>query len=264
MNERAAQYEQDGFCQLPDGTINSALLSAAQAALVAVRDGRYDTGVPPSSHPGYDAHKLCKINDAHLASVALYDLLVASDLGAQIAAVTGSERVQVWASQLLIKPPGSAAAGHVGWHQDRQYWQYWDGEEGLFTAWIALSDVGEDAGPMRFVRGSQRWGFLGQGDFFSADQAGLQAQISTAAGAEWEEVAALLPAGGVSLHHCLTFHGSHANTSAGARCSLAVHLRDERATPVPGSDNYYVSHLDEPAYSPVIYGDGAANAAHRA
>ena len=36
----------------------------------------------------------------------------------------------------------------------------------------------------------------------------------------------------------------------------AVHLRDERATPVPESDNYYVSHLDEPAYSPVIYGGG--------
>lgn len=43
---------------------------------------------------------------------------------------------------------------------------------------------------------------------------------------------------------------------------LAVHLRDERATPVSESDNYYVSHLDEPAYSPVIYGDGAVNAAH--
>ena len=106
---------------------------------------------------------------------------------------------------------------------------------------------------MRFVRGSQRWGFLDRGDFFSTDQAGLRAQISTAAEAEWEEVAAVLPAGGVSLHHCLTYHGSHANTSDGPRCSLAVHLRDERAAPVPGSDNYYVSHLDDPVYSPVIH-----------
>ena len=85
-------------------------------------------------------------------------------------------------------------------------------------------------------------------------KAALQAHISAAADAAWEECAALLPAGGVSLHHCLTFHGSHANTSTNARCSLAVHLRDERATPVPESDNYYVSHLGKPAYSPVLYG----------
>ena len=97
-------------------------------------------------------------------------------------------------------------------------------------------------------------GFLGEGDFFSSDQSALRAQIALSTDAVWEEYAARLPAGGVSLHHCLTFHGSHANTSANARYSLAVHLRDERATPVPGSDNYYVSHLDEPAYSPVIYG----------
>ena len=32
-----------------------------------MRDGRYDTGMPPSSHPGYDPSRLCKINDAHLA-----------------------------------------------------------------------------------------------------------------------------------------------------------------------------------------------------
>ena len=71
MNERAAHYSRDGFCQLPEGTIDSALLCRGQEALVEVRDGRYDTGMPPSSHPGYDAQKLCKINDAHLASSAL-------------------------------------------------------------------------------------------------------------------------------------------------------------------------------------------------
>ena len=117
-----------------------------------------------------------------------------------------------------------------------------------------MSDVGENSGPMRFVRGSQRWGLLGKGDFFSSDQEALRAAIELPPGEVWEEVPALLPAGGVSLHHTLTFHGSGANISGAARCSLAVHLRDERARAVPGNDNYYVSHLDEPQYSPVIYG----------
>jgi len=247
------QYARDGFCLLPTAAISEEFTQRAQEGLVSVRDGQFDTGVPPSSHPGYDPDKLCKINDAHLANTALYELLTQSQLGASIAAVTGSQMIQVWASQLLIKPAGSASAGRVGWHQDRQYWSYWQKDAGLFTAWIALGEVGENSGPMRFVRGSQRWGFLNQGDFFSSDQEALRAHIDVPEGEVWEEVPALLPAGGVSLHDCLTFHGSGANTSGAARCSLAVHLRDERAQPVPGDESYYVSHLEEPQYSPVIY-----------
>ena len=68
---------------------------------------------------------------------------------------------------MLIKPPGSEKAGRVGWHQDRQYWQR---DEGLFTAWIALDDVKEESGPMQLVPGSHCWGFLGEDDFFNSDQ----------------------------------------------------------------------------------------------
>ena len=96
MDESAAQYGRDGFFLWPDRVLDDALLARAQAGLAAVRDERYDTGVPPSSHPGYDPQKLCKINDAHLASEGLYDLLVKSNLGSHLAAVTGSQRIQVW------------------------------------------------------------------------------------------------------------------------------------------------------------------------
>ena len=96
-------------------------------------------------------------------------------------------------------------------------------------------------------------GGLGQGDFFSSNQEALRASIEIPPGENWEETSALLPAGGVSLHHCLTFHGSEANMSDQVRCSLAVHLRDERAKPVLGNENYYVSHLDDMKYSPMIY-----------
>ena len=96
------QYRKQGFCFLDAGTIDENLLEAAQEGMVAVRDGSFDTDVPPSSHPGYDTNKLCKINDVHLASTKLYALLTQSKLGKGIAAVTDSRLVQVWASQLLI------------------------------------------------------------------------------------------------------------------------------------------------------------------
>ena len=59
----------------------------------------------------------------------------------------------------------------------------WQQDEGLFTAWIALCDVGEQLGPMRFVRGSHRWGFLNQGNFFDKDQHKLREDIAVPAGA---------------------------------------------------------------------------------
>ena len=47
--------------------------------------------------------------------------------------------------------------------------------------------------------------------------------------------------GGLSVHYCLNFHGSHVNISDASRCSLAVHLCDERALPVSDTTNYYTT-----------------------
>ncbi|MBT6148755.1 MAG: hypothetical protein HOH74_25185 [Gemmatimonadetes bacterium] len=250
-------YERDGFSRHATAVIPADVLAAAQSGLLAVRDGMFDTRQPPSSHPGYDPAKLCKINDAHLASRQLYALVCHPALGALAAEVTGARAVQLWASQLLIKPVAVAEQGNVGWHQDRQYWRYWQQPDGLFTMWIALSQVCASSGPMIFVRASHRWGYLDEGDFFGTDHAAQRQQITMPAGQTWTEVPALLDAGGVSFHHCLTYHGSGPNMSTMPRCSMAVHLRTEQARPVAGDSNYYVSHLHDPAYSPVLYGSAA-------
>jgi len=255
MERTRAKYERDGFYVVAEQVAPDAVLQGALKGMVAVRDGIFDMGLAPTEHPGYDPQVLCKINNAHRSDKGLYELVTCPELGQLVAKVTGSQMVQVWASQLLIKPPGSAAAGHVGWHQDRQYWKMWQEDEGLFTAWIALAEVEEVSGPMHFVRGSHRWGFLDQGDFFSKDQEVLRESIEVPDGEEWEEVAAILPSGGVSVHNCLTYHGSGPNVSGQSRWSLAVHLRDERAVPVPGDESYYTTHLDDPQICPMMYGE---------
>ena len=250
---KKGRYERDGFLITAEQIVPDPVLAGAQAGMVAVRDGVFDMGLAPTEHPGYDPATLCKINNPHRSDKGLYALVTCPEVGSAVATTAGSRRVQVWASQLLIKPPGSEAAGHVGWHQDRQYWQMWQEAEGLFTAWIALGDVQEASGPMRFVRGSHRWGFLDQGNFFSKDQAALREEIEMPAGETWEEAAAILPTGGVSVHHSLTYHGSDANVSSEPRWSIAVHLRDERAAPVPGDQGYYTAHLEDPQICPVMY-----------
>ena len=61
---------------------------------------------------------------------------------------------------------------------------------------------------MRFVRGSHKWGLLNQGNFYGQDHEEQRQAITVPDGEAWEEVSAILPSGGTSFHHNLTFHGS--------------------------------------------------------
>jgi hypothetical protein len=253
MADDHSKYAEEGYYIEPDPVTPTHILARAQSGMEAVRDGIFDTTKGSTDHPGYDPTRLCKINNCHPSDPGLYGLVTCSELGSRVAQITGSRFIQVWASQLLIKPHGSQDAGQVGWHQDRQYWQYWKQAEGLFTVWIALSDVGVSSGPMQFVTGSHAWGFKNSGDFFSHEQDSLRAAIPIPDNESWHEKPALLSAGGFSVHHCLTYHGSGANVSDAPRCSLAVHVRDERSQPVEGDTSYYTTHLDDPQICPMMY-----------
>ena len=94
----------------------------------------------------------------------------------------------------------------MGWHQDWQYWRYWEDDSELFTAWIAISDVREDSGPVSFLVGSHRWGFLDTGDFLASDLAHQLQAIQVSGGKKWREVPTILSLGSISFHHRLTYH----------------------------------------------------------
>ncbi len=250
----AAQYQRDGFFLAPT-LIPPELAARAALRMDAIVDGEYETGVEPHMRHFSDADppdKIRKIDNAHLSDDIVYEVVSHPAVGRFAAELLDAKMVQVWATQLLVKPPAPDASrtlGNVGWHQDNQYWtQWWDGE--VFTAWVAISDVTSRAGCMRFVRGSHDWGFLDQGDFFGGDLDGQRAAIAQD-GREWEEVAAILPPGGVSFHHRLTYHGSGPNLEPWPRLSFALHMRTERSTPKEGQ--YYTEHLDDPRYAPVIF-----------
>ena len=205
---------------------------------------------PSPWNPGDDPGKLCKIEMPQLANRAIMDLISHPALGALAAEITGASMVQVWWVQLLYKPPVDENKNTiVGYHQDRQYWNVWDDGSELFTAWVALSDVREESGPMNFVPGSHRWGLLNQGDFFQ-DKKG---EIQVPEGEEWNEVTAVLPPGGVSFHHCLTFHGSGPNYSSEPRRSFAIHMRTDKSKPRHDPPEGLSRFIHDPAYCPIIF-----------
>jgi len=141
----------------------------------------------------------------------------------------------------------------VGWHQDWQYWRYWEDDSELFTAWIAISDVQEDSGPVSFLVGSHRWGFLDTGDFLASDLAHQLQAIQVSGGKKWREVPTILSLGSISFHHRLTYHSSGPNVSSLPRRSVAIHLRTEKSSSLPGAVDYYVSNLEDPQICPIIY-----------
>jgi hypothetical protein len=219
------------------------------AAIDAVMAGRYETGTKPVDawwSASYDPRrKLRKIDQPHVANRALYRLITKPKLAQWLAALVGARRLQVWAAQILFKPGSGDAEESLGWHQDYAYWQgWWTPHSNVFTCWLALSDVGEDSGPVTYVRGSHRWGLI--------DLSMRQVEKSAPA---------LMPAGAFSVHHRLTVHGSPPNFSGRPRYALAIHLATEKATATPGNGNPwmdspgydYVGHLDDPAICPVVY-----------
>lgn len=260
-----AAFEHDGVVLLPHAVVPEAIVRGASAGMDALMRGEYETGVPPQPsywNPGDDPGKLVKIEMPQVANRAIMALVAHPALGRAAAELTGARMVQVWWVQLLIKPsadPGHTSP-HVGWHQDRQYWKQWEEGSELFTAWVACSDVTSEAGPVRHVRGSHRWGLLGQGDFFAPDAERQRDQIRVPPGQSWEEIEAVLPPGGVSFHDQLTLHGSGTNRSGAPRRSFAIHLRTERSRPVGDRREGLTRFIDDEGYCPVIHGDGGRSA----
>jgi len=157
-------FETDGF-YIAREVVDPSLVQNGSAHMDAVIAGEYETGVPPldlaklataeqlehlKSNP--QSTKICKIDQAHFCDHTIRRLVSDPAIGRLAAAATGARWVQIWATQLLFKPPGDGGSANVGWHQDMFYWQtVWEGQ--VFTARLAISDVTPEAGPMRFVRG---------------------------------------------------------------------------------------------------------------
>ena len=255
-----AQYIADGFYIHDSAVLPLEVVDGAVEGMDAVRRGEYDTGVPPRPSawsPGDDPALLCKIEKPQIANRAIMGLIKQPALGELVAAVTGAKWVQVWWVQLLYKPPVADAAQsgvNVGWHQDRNYWTAWEEGSELFTAWVALGEVGEDAGPMSFVRGSHHWGLLQGSDFFGQDLEAQKRDMALPEGSAWEEVGATMPKGGVSIHHCLTLHGSGPNYSAGPRRSFALHMRTDKSQPIDGKRAGLTAYIDDLNYCPIVWG----------
>ena len=156
-------FQDQGFYLVPQ-LIPPDLIDVSVEHMDRVINGDYETH-PNSMHhfsrnfePGNPKDKLIKINNAHLVDSPLLKLISYHLIGEWASFILGgAKQVQVWHTQLLYKPTGNGTKGNIGFHQDYNYWQTFKNPEGILTAWIALSDITIETGPMCFITGSHLW-----------------------------------------------------------------------------------------------------------
>ncbi|MFW2374511.1 MAG: phytanoyl-CoA dioxygenase family protein [Gammaproteobacteria bacterium] len=254
MGDPAHDYNMNGYYIVPDMRIPHDLLDRARKRFSCVLRGEYESGMAPWRHWNRgEADKLQKIDQVHLTDTALFELATHPAIGEWAARVLGAKHIQVWATQLFYKPPGSGEQGHIGWHTDQDNWRFWQGE--VFTAWLPLTPIQKASGPLCFARGSHQWPNLEfRGDGYGHDLSRQRREIEHEIAMPMQEVQALLPAGGLSFHHSRTWHYSGTNTSTEPRCSLAINLRTEHSNILENEEHYgYGAYLDDPLICPVIY-----------
>jgi ectoine hydroxylase-related dioxygenase (phytanoyl-CoA dioxygenase family) len=115
---------------------------------------------------------------------------------------------------------GSAAP----WHQDNGFQNYTPPEACMF--WLALDDVTEENGCVRFATGSHK---LGLQPHRPSGVLGFSMGAVAPVPARFPEFPCAMPRGSLSVHHCNTFHCSGPNHSDHPRRSIAINLRTARA-----------------------------------
>ncbi len=248
-------YHRDGFIVVRR-LVPAEVLDAAERGMARFYAGDLDAPFPGRTR--YDSYDWrpehgdgLRKNDYTSRMVTdLATLVEWPGIGAFAAALAGASEIRLFHDQLLYKPgavgdDATGAAGNVGWHTDRQYWQACTSEE-MLTCWVPFSDCTAELGGVSFVAGSHRWPEQHELDFFSTDLAAQQAAMA-AAGRETRPVVPDLRRGDVTFHHCRTVHGSGPNRTADPRRSMAIHLQpgDNRHVARPGADGELPYHRND-------------------
>jgi phytanoyl-CoA hydroxylase len=136
----------------------------------------------------------------------------------------GAPSIRLLQDALLLKLP--SGDGSVEPHQDYTYTGFLD-PAAIVSVGLALTDATEEDGCLYVVDASHKWGLVGGFHVFS-DQLDRSIHDSLSPAqrelVEHAKVPLEVHAGDVTLHHCLTFHGSYPNTGLHHRKTVVTHL----------------------------------------
>ncbi len=212
--EHVERYRTDGFLTidgiLPPAEVEALRKAAADAEIVSeqARLGADDAVVHllglTTRHPAF--HALAR--DPRI--VRLLVPLMGPD-------------IQLQHSKLATKPL-KQGLGAFAWHQDFAYYPHTN--TSLVAVMVMLDDATPENGCMRMVRGSHRRGLREHRINGRFSGACVERELWT----QDADLVAITPrAGGISIHHCLTLHGSEVNHSGLPRRGVVFSYRADDA-----------------------------------
>jgi ectoine hydroxylase-related dioxygenase (phytanoyl-CoA dioxygenase family) len=148
------------------------------------------------------------------------------DLGELVADLMGADRIQLLQDTLIVKPPRVGAP--VELHQDYTYIGFLEPANAVSLR-LSLTSSTVDTGCLYVIDRSHRWGLNGPVSVFSPQlQAGLAERLPAhlRARVDTDRIPLELAPGDVSIHHCLTHHGSFENASDTLQRTIVTHLID--------------------------------------
>ena len=131
--------------------------------------------------------------------------------------------IQLQHSKIATKPP-TKGAGAFKMHQDFAFFPHTN--TSLVAVMVMLDDATKENGCMQMIPGSHKWGLLDhlENGIFSGGC------IEAERWADESQLVDVTPrAGGISIHHCLSLHGSPPNSSGKPRRGLVFQYRSDDA-----------------------------------
>jgi phytanoyl-CoA hydroxylase len=135
------------------------------------------------------------------------------------------EDIQLQHSKLATKP-STRGTGAFGWHQDILYYPHTNSS--LLSVFVYLDDTTLENGCMSMARGSHKLGPLSHHDEKGVFL-GACVESQYWEGGKSDIVPIITRAGAISIHHCLTLHGSPPNVSGRPRRGIVFSYRADDA-----------------------------------
>jgi len=215
----AGDFDRDGWAVMR-GVVTSAEVAVMTDVFTAI--------LPESADwPRRSDGVVAEVAGASKANEPLRRIATDRRFGALAAEALRASRVQLLQDSLLYKPARGGAS--VPWHQDHTYLGFLTPPR-VATLRVALLPESRSNGGMCVVSGSHRWGSVGDLRALTESRVdSLLPSLSEAQRAAIDTAVSLeLQPGDVSIHHCLTLHGSGPNRGASARRTIVLRVFDSQ------------------------------------
>ncbi len=203
--EQIESFNKNGFI-FPITVFNSAQIGKISNYFNSLLDSAKKVGYEDYSINGWHYH--CR---------GIYDIMMNSIILDYVSDLLGPNVLNIM-THLFYKR--SQDERRVSWHQDASYWPLTPTK--TVTVWLALDDVSEQNGAMKFIPGSHRHGQIPFQKSDLQEHNVLNQTVTDPQGWGESAVSVELKAGQISIHSDLLLHGSEPNLSTTDRRGLTL------------------------------------------